>query len=177
MQSPDGEMTWGDQPSRFTLALQALIENYVSTNPGIDPERIYVGGCSNGGFMTLKLLLNKPDYYAAAFPSALGYRSQHLSDEEIAALATHPLWFVHAADDPVTRPLETAVPVVRRLQEADAANLHFSYFDHVTDLTGLYGGEDYWYNGHFSWIPCHANACWSEVEGETVTIMEWLSRQ
>ena len=177
METTGGKASWGEEESRFTPALLALIESYVADRPGVDRGRIYVGGCSNGGFMTLKLLLRKPGYFAAGFPSALAYRSKNLSDAEIAELATVPLWFVHAEDDPVTLPLETVVPTVSRLEAAGAADVHFSYFDHVTDLTGLYGGEDYWYNGHFSWVPCHANACWSEVNGEKITIMEWLAKQ
>ncbi|MFV0519289.1 MAG: prolyl oligopeptidase family serine peptidase, partial [Lachnospirales bacterium] len=52
--------------SYYTEALMGLIESYVEANPEIDPNRIYIGGCSNGGYMTVNMITTYPEYFAAA---------------------------------------------------------------------------------------------------------------
>jgi len=54
----------------------------------------------------------------------------------------------------------------------------------VTDITGFYGGENYRYNGHWSWIYSHSNTARTDLDGSPVmlngrpvTIMEWLAAQ
>lgn len=184
MDDGQGGTTRGEVDDMYHEALFALIEQFVADHPDIDQDRIYVGGCSNGGYMTLKLILEHPDYFAAAFPSALAYFSAFLTDAQIESIKAVPIWFVHAKDDRVTVPGNTVLPIHRRLQAAGADNLHFSFFDHVVDITGLFGGEGYHYSGHWSWIYCHANVCRRDVDGSPVlldgrpvTIMEWLAAQ
>lgn len=50
----------------------ALIQEYVAKNPDIDPNRIYIGGASNGGYMTMLMIRDYPNYFAAAFPVCEG---------------------------------------------------------------------------------------------------------
>ncbi|MCB0634814.1 MAG: prolyl oligopeptidase family serine peptidase [Saprospiraceae bacterium] len=183
MDSGEG-MTSGKVNDIYNEALMALFKDFIARNPKIDKDRIYVGGCSNGGYMTLKLLLEHPDFFAAAFPSALAYQSQYITDKQIESIKNIPIWFVQSKDDPVTIPTETVVPVYERLKAAGAKNVHFTYYDHVVDITGFFGGEDYHYNGHWSWIYCHANKCRRDYDGSLVmldgrptTIMEWLAAQ
>lgn len=184
MDAGNGQTTWGQTEDIYHAPLMALIRNFVSEHPDIDPDRIYVGGCSNGGYMTLKLLLENPGYFAAAFPSALAYYSEYLTDEQIGAIADIPIWFVHSKDDPVTVPDKTVVPLHKRLKAAGAQNVKFSYYDHVVDITGFFGGDDYHYSGHWSWIYSHANKSRRDLDGtpvmldgRPVTIMEWLAAQ
>jgi predicted esterase len=184
MHNGQGVMTHGREDDVYNVPLMALIRDYVARNSGIDANRVYVGGCSNGGYMALKLMLRHPDYFAAGFISALAYQSQYLSDEEIENVAHLPIWFVHSADDETTRPEETVLPVYERLKAAGAGNVHASYYDHVVDITGFFGGDDYHYNGHWSWIYLHADECRLDrdgspvrVQGRPVTIMEWLAAQ
>jgi predicted peptidase len=162
----------------------ALIREYVKVNPGVDVNRIYVGGCSNGGYMALKLILLYPNYFAAAYISALAYKSEYLTDQELAKIKNVPIWFVHSKDDRTTVPDETVVPVYKRLVAAGAKNVHFTYYDHVVDVTGFYGGEGYHYNGHWSWVYLHKNLSRTDfdgslvkVDGKTVTVMEWMAAQ
>lgn len=183
MQSAEG-MTTGKANDIYNEALMALIRDFVSANPKIDPARIYVGGCSNGGYMSLKLILQNPDYFAAGYISALAYKSEFISDQEIQKIKNVPMWFVHSKDDNTTKPEETAVPVYERLKQAGAKDVIFSYYDHVTDITGFYGGKDYRYPGHWSWIYSHANVARTDfdgssvlVDGRPVSIMEWLATQ
>jgi poly(3-hydroxybutyrate) depolymerase len=184
MHNREGAMTHGREDDVYNVALMALIRDFVSSHPGIGADRVYVGGCSNGGYMALKLMLLHPDYFAAGFISSLAYQSQYLSDEQLKSIAHLPIWFVHSADDKTTLPEETVLPVRRRLKVAGAADVHLSYYDHVVDITGFFGGDDYRYNGHWSWVYLHANRCRLDfdgrpvtVAGRPVTIMEWLATQ
>jgi predicted peptidase len=134
--------------------------------------------------MALKLMLLHPDYFAAGFISSLAYQSRYLSDEQIKRVAPLPIWFVHSADDETTLPDQTVLPVYERLRAAGARNVHLSYYDHVVDITGFFGGEDYRYNGHWSWVYLHANQCRLDgdgspvrLDGRPVSVMEWLSAQ
>jgi predicted esterase len=183
MQSAEGT-TRGQTNDIYNEGLMALIKEYVKSNPKIDPSRIYVGGCSNGGYMSLKLILNHPDYFAAGFISALAYNAEFITDQDIQKIKNVPIWFIHSKDDSTTKPENTVVPVYNRLMKAGAKNVHFTYYDHVTDITGFYGGEDYRYPGHWSWIYSHSNLSRLDFDGSPVlvigrpaSIMEWMAAQ
>jgi len=184
MDNGQGEYTRGEVNDMYNESLMALIKNYVAQHPNIDPDRIYVGGCSNGGYMTLKLLLQHPDYFAAAFPSALAYHASNITEQDIERIKHIPIWFIHSKDDPVTVADETVVPVYRMLKKSGAKHVHFSYFDHVVDITNQFGGDQYHHQGHSSWIYSHANKCQLDydgtpvrIDGQPVTLMGWMSRQ
>ncbi|WP_304236969.1 prolyl oligopeptidase family serine peptidase [Jiulongibacter sediminis] len=184
MNSVNGGYTRGDTEDIYNKALMELIKSYVKANPGIDANRIYVGGCSNGGYMSLKLILNHPDYFAAGYISALAYSSEFITDQQIQGIKNVPIWFVQSKDDQVTDPQITVVPVYNRLKAAGAPNVHFSFYDHVIDITNQYGGPSYHYNGHWSWIYLHANESHLDYDGKPVkvngipvTVMQWLSAQ
>ena len=184
MQNAAGNYTRGEVNDIYNEALMALIKDFVKRNPSIDENRIYVGGCSNGGYMSLKLILLYPDYFAAGYISALAYNSAYISDKQINSIKNVPIWFIHSKDDQVTKPDETVVPVYERLKAIGAPHVHFSYFDHVIDITGVFGGEGYHYNGHWSWIYSHANKARLDfdgkpvmVDGRAVTVMEWMAAQ
>lgn len=184
MQSASGEYTRGNENDIYNEALMALIRDYVSKHPDIDQSRIYVGGCSNGGYMSLKLILEHPDYFAAGYISALAYHAEFLTEQQISTIKHVPIWFVHSADDQTTVPEETVLPVYKRLIDAGAENVHLSYYDHVRDITGFFGGDDYHYNGHWSWIYSHANHSRLDFDGSPVTVdgrpatlMAWLAAQ
>jgi len=184
MHNAQGVMTHGGEDDVYHVPLMELIRNFVEEHPDIDADRIYVGGCSNGGYMSLKLILEHPKYFAAGYISALAFQSQFISDEQIQSIRNVPIWFVHAADDGTTIPDQTVLPVYGRLKEAGAKNVHLSFYDHVIDQTGLFGGAGHYYPGHWSWTYCHVNQCWQdfdgspvEVDGKPVHIMEWMAAQ
>lgn len=178
------DMTRGQSDDIYHAAVFALIQDYVAKNPKIDQTRIYVGGCSNGGYLSLKLILEHPSYFAAGFISALAYSNEFVTDAQIQKIKNVPMWFIHSKDDNTTKPDETVVPLYHRLKQAGAKNVVFTYYDNVTDITGFYGGDDYRYNGHWSWIYSHANVARTDfdgspvlVNGRPVTIMEWMAAQ
>ena len=182
MLNEEGDVTWGAEDDVYNVALMALIREFVETNPDIDAERIYLGGCSNGGYMSLKLILLHPHYFAAGFISALAYRSEYLTDEQIGSITHVPIWFIHSRDDTTTRPEHTVVPIFKRLKALGAEDVHFSYFDHVIDVSGKYGGEQLKYPGHWSWIYSHTNECRLDYDGKPVihngseaSLMSWMA--
>ncbi len=184
MHNEKGVGTQGKDNDIYNEGLMALIKDYVKANPKIDANRIYVGGCSNGGYMALKLILLYPDYFAAGYISALAYRSEYIADADIQKIKQVPIWFVHSKDDMTTIPKLTVEPVFDRLRAAGAKNVHFTYYDHVNDITNFYGGKGFQYNGHWSWVYLHENLPRTDldgsavrVNGKPVTIMEWLAAQ
>ncbi|MGC3943757.1 MAG: PHB depolymerase family esterase [Chryseolinea sp.] len=184
MHNGQGVTTHGKENDIYNEGLMALIKEYVKANPKVDPNRIYVGGCSNGGYMALKLMLLYPDYFAAAYISSLAYQSQYISDDALGKIKKLPIWFVHSKDDGTTKPDETVIPVYKRLISAGAKNVHLTLYDHVYDVTDFFGGKDYIYNGHLSWIYVHKNLPRQDfdgspvkVNGKPVSIMEWLAAQ
>lgn len=179
-----------DGKSMYTRSLTALIKEYVKQHSSdIDTDRIYIGGCSNGGFMTLNMLLANPDYFAAAYPSAEAYEDSLLTQKDIAKLKNIPIWFTAAGEDPTVDTSKTSTATYKRLIAAGAKQAHYSYFDKVLDTSGLYtkGNGDnapYEYNAHWSWIYVLNNDISKDfngkpvkVKGKAVSLMEWLANQ
>ncbi len=184
MHNSKGITTHGKENDIYNEGLMALIKDYVKSNPKVDGSRVYVGGCSNGGYMALKLMLLYPDYFAAAYISSLAYQSQYITDPELTKIKKLPIWFVHSTDDQTTKADETVVPVYNRLKAAGAKNVYYTQYEHVYDITGFYGGNGYLYNGHWSWVYLHKNLPRTDLDGslvkingKPVTIMEWMAAQ
>jgi predicted peptidase len=176
----DGFTGKGDGTSKYEVSLMALIKNYVANHKDIDTNRIYIGGDSNGGYMTMLMIRDYPDYFAAAFPTCEALRDDLITGSDIQKMKKIPIWFTAAKTDGVVPPAEYVVPTHKRLLSAGAKNVQFSFFDDVHDSTGLYQKEDktpFEYNGHWSWIYVYNNECISTIDGRQVTLMEWLAAQ
>lgn len=93
----DPERTGGK--SFYTEALKGLIGKYLQLHPEIDRNRIYIGGCSNGGYMTLNMLLAMPGKFAAAFPICPAYNQTWMTMPRILEWAKVPMWVTTAATD------------------------------------------------------------------------------
>lgn len=186
MDNGSGEYTF-DGASIYVEPLERLIADFIRKHEDIDASRIYLGGDSNGGFMTMKMLIRNPGRYAAAFPVCEALGDNFITDEDIASIATKPIWFTHAKDDPVVAPEQYVVPTYKRLIAAGGKNIHFTFWDHITDQTGLYFNEDgtpYAYSGHWSWIPMLNNQCTVDFDGNPVVydgkpmaIIDWIAAQ
>lgn len=173
--------------SIYVDALDKLITDFVETHPAVDQDRIYIGGCSNGGFMTMKMILHTPDRFAAAFPVCEALPDAVISDEDIQSIVHLPIWFTHAKTDTTVRPDQFVIPTYEHLVEAGNANVHFTFWDKVLDSTGLYKTKDgapFEYIGHWSWIPMLNNECTLDydgspvtIDGNPVTILEWMAAQ
>jgi predicted peptidase len=186
-----------DALSIYTRAVQDLVETFVAGQPDIDTDRIYISGASNGGFLTVRLVLDYPDYYAAALPVCEPLDLNYVSEEELEQIVDLPMWIVTAATDGVVEPEVYPLPLYSKLRRLGADNIHLSILPSVTDMTGNYFSEDgmpHEYNGHWSWIPTYNNHL-AYVEGsgqlygpivqevdrvggrEVVTVLEWLAAQ
>jgi predicted peptidase len=176
----DGYTGFGDGTSKYQEALMNLIEDYVSQNKDIDPNRVYIGGDSNGGYMTMLMIRDYTEYFAAAFPTCEALKDTLISDEEIEKMKDLPIWFIAAKTDRVVNPNNYTVPTYNRLVAAGANDVHLSLFDSVIDTSGLYknsNGTPYEYNGHWSWIYVYNNEVIDTINGKTTTLMEWLAAQ
>lgn len=176
----DGFTGFGDGTSKYKNALMELIKAYVDKNKDIDPNRIYIGGDSNGGYMTMLMIRDYPEYFAAAFPTCEALKDTLITDKEIQSLKSLPIWFVAANTDKVVPPSEYVVPTYNRLVKAGAKDVHLSLFDNVIDTSSLYkkaDGTPYEYDGHWSWIYVYNNEVSRMINGKTTTLMEWLADQ
>lgn len=175
----EGEGSDRDGTSIYEAGLMELIQDYVANN-NIDTNRIYVGGCSNGGYMTMLLIRDYPDYFAAAYPVCEGLADTLVSDEDIATYMNQNIWFVLAATDTTLDPVIYSVPTYVRLKEAGAENVHMTFFENVSDTSGLYRQENdlpHEYDGHWSWTYVYNNQVSANIGGEEVNLFDWMAAQ
>ncbi len=137
----------GEYPSLYCDVLKSCIDNYVDNNPDVDRNRIYLGGCSNGGYMTMQMLIRHPRYFAAAYPTCEAYTDANISENEIKALAEENIWIVQSFDDMTVDPKTHCIPTFQRLIKAGAKNVWMSMFENVVGIDNP-GQKLY---GHFSW--------------------------
>ncbi len=175
-----GYKDFADGTSIYEESLMQLIQDYAKEHPNVDTSRIYVGGDSNGGYMTMLLVRDYPEYFAAAFPTCEGLADKLIRDADIENFKKTPIWFTAAKTDTTLPPDEYVVPTFQRLKNAGATNVHFSFFDKVVDQTGLYkkaDGSAFEYPGHWSWIYVYNDKCEDSINGRTVKLMDWLAAQ
>lgn len=177
MDEGDGKNGSGAGVSRYTEILMDTIKEYVASNPDVDTDRIYLSGCSNGGYMTLNMAIQYPDYFAALVPNAPAYayyqyernedgtyKTQKNAEtgfeapiqldtvwfdqEKVAKIKDIPMWFIHSKDDTTVLPDKYPLPVYKALVDAGAENKWFSYYESVVGVDQPGVG----YMGHWSWI-------------------------
>ena len=144
----------GDYPSLYADVLKSCIDNYLDHHPDVDRNRIYLGGCSNGGFMTMHMLIRHPRFFAAAYPTCEAYMDKYISDYEIKSLAEENIWFVQSYDDTTVDPKTHCIPTFQRLMKAGAKNVWMSMFENVVGIDNP-GIKLF---GHFSWCYLFNNA-------------------
>ena len=137
----------GEYPSLYANVLKSCIDDYVDRHPDVDRNRIYIGGCSNGGYMTMHMLIRNPKYFAAAYPTCEAYMDENISDNDIKALAEENIWFVQSYDDTTVDPKTHCIPTFQRLVKAGAKNVWISMFENVRGMDNP--GQRLM--GHFSW--------------------------
>lgn len=154
MQAADGSTFDGSADSIYRDVLTKGIQDYVKKNKDVDPSRVYIGGCSNGGYMTMNLLVHDDEnFFAAAYPVCEAYADSALSDDDIEKLAKKNIWFVQSANDAVVKPNQYGEKTYNRLLAAGAQNCWYSMYEKVlgTDAEGKS------YNGHWSWVNVFNN--------------------
>ncbi len=104
---------WGNS---MVEPLRAAIEDFIAKNKdNIDLSRIYVGGYSMGGKMTLKMAIAYPEMFAAAFPICPAWSP---SDELISNLSDMPVWITSSTRDPLVNYFFAVSPTFEAIAEA-----------------------------------------------------------
>jgi predicted peptidase len=163
--APQSTSYWMEDGPRFAPLIREIVGELVRRNP-IDPQRIYVAGCSNGGYMTMEMTSLYPDLFAAAVPicgvveplQAGGPRL--LTDAQLEAIAT-PTWLVASRDDPVVAPEPNTI----HAHDLIPGSL-MTLYDHV-----IWNGHQF--NGHWSWIYVARND--PTIDG--THIWQWMAGQ
>lgn len=79
-------------PNTYIPAVKAAVDGFIAENiDKIDLTRIYVGGFSMGGSMTVRMIESYPDFFAAAFPMCPAYAPTAAETELFSQL---PVWLI-----------------------------------------------------------------------------------
>ncbi len=173
--------------SVYVEPLKALIDEFVADHAArIDTSRIVLGGLSNGGFMTVRMLADYPGFFSAGIPVCAPFYDENQSSEVVEAVAATPTWFVHSRGDLLVNAAESSLPLYRRLSAA-GAETHFTLYDHVEDLTGVYrepDGRPRQFFNHCVWIHVYNDFCRTDLDGRAVMcggmpvgLWEWAAEQ
>jgi predicted peptidase len=163
--APQSTSFWIEDGPRFAPLVREIIGDLVRRYP-IDRERIYVAGCSNGGYMTMELTSVYRHLFAAAVPICGVVESLEpsgpplLTDAQLKAIDT-PTWLVASRDDPTVPP----VPNTIHAHDLIPGSL-MSLYDHA-----IWNGHQF--NGHWSWIYVARND--PTING--THIWQWMADQ
>jgi len=163
------------QESYYTKALWQAITSYVDSNDDIDLSRIYLGGCSNGGYMTMNMMFNYGDYFAAFYPICEAYLDQRISDEYIEKIKDYNIWFIQSADDNTVTPSKYSIPTFSRLVAAGAENVHMTLTEHVVGKEASNPETAYLSQGHWSWIYAFNDDVKYEFDNSLITDVSYIT--
>jgi predicted esterase len=163
--APQSTSAWMQDGPRFAPLIHEIVREVVRDHP-VDPDRIYVAGCSNGGYMSLKMTTVYPTLFAASVPVCGVVTPLRpgdaplLPDRELAAITT-PSWLVASRDDPTVDPLANTV----HAHEVIPGSLMTLYDQVVRD--------GYRFNGHWSWIHVARN----DPSAGGTHLWQWMAAQ
>lgn len=143
------ELYWTDE---LIYPLRAAIDDFISKNrANIDVSRIYVGGYSMGGKMTLKMAVAYPEMFAAIFPICPAWTPDKAATAKIADI---PVWLVSGANDPLVSYFTMTMPTWKNIisQTNNAENCRFSTLSITAYSNGLPTSS-----GHHSWFAVNAD--------------------
>lgn len=167
-QCPD---TWYyNDSSSYDKKIMEIIKELKSKYP-IDESRIYIAGASAGGYMTISMLIDFPDAFAAAVPVCPALVSKHNSPERVYTKTEYlrvkesPIWLIHAKNDPTIEMNCTSKPVYDTLKPY--GNCLLTEFENVLV-------DRVEYPGHCSWIYAARNIPRNE-NGES--LWAWMAKQ
>lgn len=164
---------YSDGTSFYTKSLMELIEAYKEETGS---TRVILTGCSNGGFMALRLAIDYPEAFSAVAPVAEAMQERFLTDEDLNKIKDIPMYFVYSTNDPVADPTLHEIPTLQRLVNLGASQLHVATTDRVIDTSGTIVKEDgtpHEYSGHWSWIYFHNNE--SKCNDCGLSPWEWMA--
>ncbi len=138
------KLYWTDE---LVYPLRAAIDDFIEQNKdNIDLQRIYVGGYSMGGKMTLKMAVAYPDMFAAIFPICPAWIP---GDEAVKFLKDTPIWLTSGAQDILVNYYTYVMPTWERITRFSnmPENCRFS-----TLMLTLYPSGKPCQSSHFSWF-------------------------
>jgi len=153
-----------------------LIRHFIDTTPGVDPNRVYIGGCSNGGFAVQRAMFLGPELFAAAWPICPVYHDIWVTEEKMESIAHIPTWLVHDINDP-TVVYAHSQNFYDAMLAVGAPNVHITLTDGLYDTTGQFFDEDgnpHRFNDHWSWIPVLNNEI---TDPRGTSIFAWMAEQ
>ena len=168
--APQADDTWYNNYTKgYIKSVKAMIDEFVSEN-NIDKNRIYVFGASAGGYMSFRMMIEYPDYFAAFSTSAAALDKAATSGgvattaQDLMKIRNKPLWMVHAQNDPTISYENTSKRVYDVLSKYGAI---------LSSYPNVKIGETE-YNGHWSWIYSLRNM---PVNDKGEHLFEWMARQ
>lgn len=170
-----GDIGEVDGTSYYTESLTELIDTYKEK---CGASKVVIGGCSNGGYMTMVMAMNHADKYDAYIPICEAVPDSKITDEQIKTLASVPMYFIYSNDDTTVDPKVHEIPTIKRIKEAGSTNIHVSSTEHVVDTSGEIKdpqGNPYQYAGHWSWIYFDNND--SKCDDCQQDVWHWIADQ
>ena len=168
--APQADDTWYNNYTKgYIKSVKAMIDEFVSEN-NIDKNRIYIFGASAGGYMSFRMMIEYPDYFAAFSTSAAALDKAATSGgvatttQDLMKIRNKPLWMVHAQNDPTISYENTSKRVYDVLSKYGAI---------LSSYPNVKVGETE-YNGHWSWIYSLRNM---PVNDKGEHLFEWMARQ
>ena len=168
--APQADDTWYNNYSKgYIKSVKAMIDEFASEN-NVDKNRIYIFGASAGGYMSFRMIIEYPDYFAAFSTSAAALDKAATSGgvattaQDLMKIRNKPLWMVHAQNDPTISYENTSKRVYDVLSKYGAI---------LSSYPNVKIGETE-YNGHWSWIYSLRNM---PVNDKGEHLFEWMARQ
>ncbi|MCO1339909.1 hypothetical protein BJH93_13590 [Kocuria polaris] len=162
--APQSTSAWMRDGDGFAPLIMDAIREVAGAHR-IDARRIHVIGCSNGGFMALKMVAEYPEFFATSTPICCGIGARDgsddffISDDELAAMKT-PTWLVTSTDDDVLD------------AEANTVHAHELIDGSIMSLYADVTWNGTTYPGHWSWIYAARN----DPQHEGASLWEWMAR-
>lgn len=148
---------WDDS---MVIPLKAAIDDFIAKHKeNIDLTRIYIGGFSMGGKMTLKMAVAYPEMFAAAFPICPAWA---LPADYAPCLSEMPIWLVSGQQDPLVNYQLSVVPTWEAIM-ANHKNPAACRFSSLSKTARPDGSDAP--NGHFAWIAV-TNDMFSSTNGD-----------
>lgn len=159
--APQCTSAWMDDGPGFAPLIKEVIDE-VAREHRIDRSRILVAGCSNGGYMSLKMTSVYPDTFSASVPicCSVTAKTDVITDAQLAAIST-PTWLVASRDDTTLDPI------------ANTEHAHDLIPGSLMSLYDTVTWNGYRFPGHWSWIYVARN----DPSNNGEHIWQWMARQ
>jgi predicted peptidase len=164
--APQSTSAWMLDGPTFAPQIKEIIDEVARRYP-IDRDRIHVVGCSNGGYMTMKMTVEYPRLFASAVPIcgvvqpyAPAGPGRLITDAQLRKITT-PTWLVASANDTTVLP----VPNTKLAHDLIPRSI-MTMYDNVT-----WDGHEF--AGHWSWIYVARN----DPRHRGTRIWQWMARQ